>query len=257
VVGSGQSGAQIAEDLHLAGRQVHLCVGDAPRVARRHRGKDVVEWLHLMGYYDLPVHEHPLREGVRDKTNHYVTGRDGGRDIDLRQRAREGMQLYGRLLDVAGGTLVVDDDLAHCLDQADQVSESIKTSIDTFIAKRAIDAPPAEPYQPVWVPAQERPTLDYRAAGITSIVWCIGFRADYSWIDLPVFNGRGQPAHVRGVAAVPGLYFLGLPWLYTWGSGRFSGVARDAKHIADQVEARLDDAPSERRVTVNEAAIGT
>ena len=78
VVGSGQSGCQIAEDLHLAGRKVFLCVGDAPRVARRYRGKDVVEWLHLMGYYDLPVHEHPLREGVRDKTNHYVTGRDGG-----------------------------------------------------------------------------------------------------------------------------------------------------------------------------------
>jgi putative flavoprotein involved in K+ transport len=68
VVGGGQSGCQIAEDLHLAGRKVHLCVGDAPRVARRYRGKDVVEWLHLMGYYDLPVHEHPLREGVRDKT---------------------------------------------------------------------------------------------------------------------------------------------------------------------------------------------
>ena len=100
VVGSGQSGCQIAEDLHLAGRKVHLCVGDAPRVARRYRGKDVVEWLDLMGYYDLPVHEHPLREGVRDKTNHYVTGRDGGRDIDLRQRALEGMELYGRLLDV-------------------------------------------------------------------------------------------------------------------------------------------------------------
>jgi putative flavoprotein involved in K+ transport len=257
VVGSGQSGAQIAEDLHLAGRQVHLCVGDAPRVARRHRGKDVVEWLHLMGYYDLPVHEHPLREGVRDKTNHYVTGRDGGRDIDLRQRAREGMQLYGRLLDVAGDTLVVDDDLALCLDQADQVSESIKTSIDTFIAKQAIDAPPAEPYQPAWAPAQERPQLNYRTAGITSIVWCIGFRADYSWIDLPVFNGRGQPAHVRGVTAVPGLYFLGLPWLYTWGSGRFSGVARDAKHVADQIEARLDDVPTDRHVAVNAAALGT
>src|SRR6266436_2189352 len=98
VVGSGQSGCQIAEDLHLAGRKVHLCVGDAPRVARRYRGKDVVEWLHLMGYYDLPVHEHPLREGVRDKTNHYVTGRDGGRDIDLRRHALDGMELYGRLL---------------------------------------------------------------------------------------------------------------------------------------------------------------
>jgi putative flavoprotein involved in K+ transport len=256
VVGSGQSGAQIAEDLHLAGRQVHLCVGDAPRVARRHRGKDVVEWLHLMGYYDLPVHEHPLREGVRDKTNHYVTGRDGGRDIDLRQRACEGMELYGRLRDVVGDTLLFDTDLGRCLDQADQMSESIKASIDTFITKKAIDAPPAEPYNPSWAPRAERPELDCRAAGITSIVWCIGFRTDYGWIDLPVFNGRGQPAHVRGVSAVPGVYFLGLPWLYTWGSGRFSGVARDAEYLAEHIEARLTDAPAEKHAALNEAAIG-
>jgi putative flavoprotein involved in K+ transport len=257
VVGSGQSGCQIAEDLHLAGRKVHLCVGDAPRVSRRYRGKDVVEWLHLMGYYDLPVHEHPLREGVRDKTNHSVTGRDGGRDIDLRQRALEGMELYGRLLDVKGDRLLLDDDLALCLDQADQVSESIKTSIDGFIAKKAIAAPSEPRYRPVWVPPRERPELDYRAAGITSIIWCIGFRADYGWIDLPVFNGRGQPSHVRGVAPVAGVYFLGLPWLYTWGSGRFSGVARDAEHVAEQIKMRIGLAPTDGQAAVNEAAIGS
>jgi len=257
VVGSGQSGCQIAEDLHLAGRKVHLCVGDAPRVARRYRGKDVVEWLHLMGYYELPVHEHPLREGVRDKTNHYVTGRDGGRDIDLRQRALEGMELYGRLLDVDGDRLMLDDDLALCLDQADQVSESIKTSIDGFIGKKGLVAPEEPRYRPAWTPPFERPELDYRAAGIHSVVWCIGFRTDYSWIDLPVFNGRGQPVHVRGVAPVAGVYFLGLPWLYTWGSGRFSGVARDAEHLAEHIKARLDSAPAERRAAVNEAAIGS
>jgi putative flavoprotein involved in K+ transport len=258
VVGSGQSGCQIAEDLHLAGRKVHLCVGDAPRVARRYRGKDVVEWLHLMGYYDLPVHEHPLREGVRDKTNHYVTGRDGGRDIDLRQHALAGMELYGRLLDVTGDRLKLAEDLAHCLDQADQVSESIKTSIDGFIAKNAIAAPQEARYCPVWVPPCERPELDYRAAGITSIVWCIGFRTDYSWIDLPLFNGRGQPSHVRGVTPVSGVYFLGLPWLYTWGSGRFSGVARDAENLAEHIMARRNLSGADRQqATLNEAAIGS
>jgi putative flavoprotein involved in K+ transport len=258
VVGSGQSGCQIAEDLHLAGRKVHLCVGEAPRVARRYRGKDVVEWLHLMGYYDLPVHEHPLREGVRDKTNHYVTGRDGGRDIDLRQRALEGMELYGRLLDVAGEHMIVADDLKLCLDQADQVSESIKTSIDGFIAKGAVAAPEEDRYRPVWTPSRERTQLDFRAAGITSVVWCIGFRADYSWVDLPVFNGRGQPRHARGMTPVPGAYFLGLPWLYTWGSGRFSGVARDAEYVLEQIKARRGPAATASySAIVNDAAIGT
>ena len=257
VVGSGQSGCQIAEDLHLAGRKVHLCVGDAPRVARRNRGKDVVEWLHLLGDYDLPVHEHPLRAGVRDKTNHYVTGRDGGRDIDLRQRALEGMELYGRLLDVKGDNLVLDDDLALCLDQADQVSDSIKTSIDGFISKKGSAAPGEPRYRPVWSPPRERGKLDYRAAGITSIVWCIGFRTDYSWIDLPVFNGRGAPSHVRGVTPVPGVYFLGLPWLYTWGSGRFSGVARDAEYLAEHIKVRVGSARAEDQAALNEAAIGS
>jgi len=258
VVGSGQSGCQIAEDLHLAGRKVHLCVGDAPRVARRYRGKDVVEWLHLMGYYDLPVHEHPLREGVRDKTNHYVTGRDGGRDIDLRQHARDGMELYGRLLDVAGDRLRVADDLALCLDQADHVSESIKNSIDGYIAKNAIEAPQEARYRAVWLPPRERPELDYRAAGITSIVWCIGFRTDYSWIDLPLFNGRGQPSQIRGVTSIPGVYFLGLPWLYTWGSGRFSGIARDAEFVAEHIKTRRNLSGADKRQAIlNEAAIGS
>jgi putative flavoprotein involved in K+ transport len=262
VVGSGQSGCQIAEDLHIAGRKVHLCVGDAPRVARRYRGKDVVEWLHLMGYYDLPVHEHPLREGVRDKTNHYVTGRDGGRDIDLRRRALEGMELYGRLLDVRGGRIKLEEDLGRCLDQADQVSESIKASIDGFIAKRTVAAPQEARYAPPWTPPVERADLDYRAAGITSIVWSIGFRTDYGWLDLPVFNGRGQPSHIRGVTPLPGVYFLGLPWLYTWGSGRFSGVSRDAEYLAGHIEARVDATREQRldavsKAALNEAAIGS
>ncbi len=93
VVGSGQSGCQIAEDLFLAGRTVHLAVGSAPRVARRYRGRDVVEWLDLMGYYDRPITEFDDPDAVRARANHYVTGRDGGRDIDLRAFARDGMRV--------------------------------------------------------------------------------------------------------------------------------------------------------------------
>ena len=96
-----------------------------------------------------------MREGVRDKTNHYVTGRDGGRDIDLRQRALEGMELYGRLLDVTGERLVCATDLANCLDQADEVSESIKTSVDGFIAKKAVAAPAEDRYRPAWTPLRD------------------------------------------------------------------------------------------------------
>jgi putative flavoprotein involved in K+ transport len=236
VVGSGQSGAQIAEDLHLAGRRVHLATGSAPRVARRYRGRDVVAWLDDLGYYDMPVTEHPLSGGVRRKPNHYVTGRDGGRDIDLRRFAVEGMRLYGRLADVAGRRLEFAGDLAENLDRADEVCESIKDTVDEHIAAHGIDAP-AEPRPvPVWRPGPGHPSsVDLDEAGITAVVWATGFDSDWSWVHLPVFDGSGYPSHDRGITSERGLYVLGLPWLHTWGSGRLSGVGRDAGHLADVV----------------------
>jgi putative flavoprotein involved in K+ transport len=238
VVGSGQSGCQIAEDLQLAGRKVHLAVGNAPRCARRYRGRDVVEWLDAMGYYDVPIEQHPNREQVRDKTNHYVTGRDGGRDIDLRRFAAEGMHLYGALTDHAGGRLTFAPDLESSLDHADEVSESIKDTIDGWIAEQGVDAPVEERYTPVWRPEREVTELALDGSGITSVVWCIGFRQNFSWIDLGVFTGRGSPVHSRGTTAVPGLFFLGLPWQWTWGSGRFSGVGADAAFLAERIRSQ-------------------
>lgn len=258
VVGSGQSGAQIAEDLHLAGRRVHLCVGGAPRTARFYRGRDVVAWLHDMGYYDMPVHEHPLQERVRAKANHYVTGRDGGRDIDLRRFALEGMRLYGRLTGAQGARLSFAQDLRRNLDRADAAAESIKDTIDEHIASQGIDAPAERRYTPVWEPSQEPLELDLEVAGVTTVIWAIGYRSDYRWIELPVFDGRGYPGHERGVTSVAGLYFLGLPWLYTWGSGRFSGVARDAAHIAERIHAHHRTAPSRGAArALNELALGS
>jgi len=257
VVGSGQSGCQIAEDLHLAGRRVHLCLGGAPRTARFYRGKDVVDWLHAMGYYDMPVHEHPLKERVRAKANHYVTGRDGGRDIDLRKFALEGMQLYGRLIDVRGTELKFAADLKHNLDQADAVAESIKTTIDKFIEAKRIAAPMEARYQPVWEPHEEPTSLDLEGTGIASVIWSIGYRSDYRWIEVPVFDGTGYPRHERGVTTAAGLYFLGLPWLYTWGSGRFSGVGADANYLAERIEARLGDARMPSASALNELALGS
>jgi putative flavoprotein involved in K+ transport len=239
VVGAGQSGAQIAEDLHLAGRRVYLAVGGAPRCARFYRGRDVVAWLADMGYYEMPVERHPLREGVRDNTNHYVTGRDGGRDIDLRKFAREGMELYGALRDFRDGRLLFDENLVVSLNEADRIYNGINASIDKYIADTGISAPAAAVYEPVWTPGPERGSLDLSSSGVSAVLWCIGFRPNFGWLDASVFNGAGQPKHARGVTDCEGVYFLGLPWLHTWGSGRFSSVGRDANHIAGIIETRL------------------
>jgi len=235
VVGSGQSGAQIAEDLHVDGREVHLAVGSAPRMARFYRGRDVVAWMNEVGHYDVAIDEHELGLEARKEANHYVTGRDGGHDIDLRRFATEGMRLHGRLTDGRDGLLRFADDLAENLDNADRVVDRAKDAIDEYIEREGVDAPQEKRYEPVWHPqGGESDPLDLDAAGVRSVIWATGFRSDWSWIKTPAFDGTGYPSHHRGVTSVPGLFVLGLPWLYTWGSGRFAGIARDAEHVAEQ-----------------------
>ncbi|MFU0412546.1 MSMEG_0569 family flavin-dependent oxidoreductase, partial [Acinetobacter baumannii] len=233
VVGSGQSGAQIAEDIHLAGKKVYLSTGDAPRCARFYRGKDVVTWLFEMGYYETTVKDHRYSEEVRNSTNHYVTGRDGGRDIDLRKFALEGMRLLGRFEDFQNGQLVFRPDLNQNLDMADATYNRINASIDDYIAKNNVTTDePASIYQPLWIPEQEITHIDLAAENITSIIWCIGFRPDYSWIDLDIFQSNGYPMHDRGITVDSDVCFIGLPWLNTWGSGRFMDVAKDAEYLS-------------------------
>ena len=258
VVGSGQSGSQIAEDLHFAGRTVHLAVGSAPRSPRRYRGKDVVEWLEQMRYYDLPIHEHPEEDRIRARANHYLSGRDGGREIDLRRLALEGVLLHGRLLDVTGSQVCFGSDLERNLDGADAVAQSIRDTIDDYIARTRIDAPTEPPYVAPWRPVSSERCIDLAEQGITSVIWCNGYRTDFSWIQVPVFDGRGYPGHDRGITPADGLYFLGLPWLHTWGSGRLSGVARDALHVVQHIEKRCRaPGPSQPAGPLNALALGS
>ncbi|MDV3503458.1 MSMEG_0569 family flavin-dependent oxidoreductase [Marinobacter sp. M-5] len=237
VVGSAQSGSQIAEDLHLAGRQVHLCVGKAPRVHRRYRGKDVVKWLDDMNYYATTIEEHPDGANAPHATNHYVTGRDGGRDINLRIFAEQGMKLYGRLKQASRDSLSFHDDLAANLDHADEVAARIAASIETYIQQQGIDAPADDNLNSDYLPP-EVTQLDLKDVNITSVVWATGFHLNYDWIQLPVLNDEGFPLQKRGISPEPGLYFLGLNWMHTWGSGRFYHVGQDAEFLARAIRKR-------------------
>ncbi|TAU03717.1 MSMEG_0569 family flavin-dependent oxidoreductase [Rhizobium ruizarguesonis] len=250
VVGSGQSGCQIAEDLHLAGRKVHLVTGNAPRCARFYRGRDVVDWLSDIGQYDITVEQDGMTKKKHD-TNHYLTGRDGGRDIDLRKFALEGMALYGRMSGIAAGRMLFEPNLKANLDGADRVYNGINALIDRHIAEKGIDAPAGSPYLPVWEPEAEIAELDLKAEGITSVIWATGFSPDWSFVGLPIFDGNAYPVHRRGVTAVDGVYVLGLPWLWTWGSGRFLSVGRDAEHVVRHLAARRSVQTSSLKQSVN------
>ena len=250
VVGSGQSGCQIAEDLHLSGRKVHMVTGNAPRCARFYRGRDVVDWLADIGQYDITV-EHDGMTKKKHDTNHYLTGRDGGRDIDLRKFALEGMKLYGRMSGVSGGRMLFEANLTSNLDGADRVYNGINALIDRYIADQGIDADQPSVYSPVWRPETEPAELDLAAEGVSAVIWATGFKPDWSYVSLPIFDGTGYPVQRRGVTSVGGVYVLGLPWLWTWGSGRFLSVGKDAEHVIGDLAARTaNQTPSMRAIAV-------
>ncbi|GAA2595054.1 MSMEG_0569 family flavin-dependent oxidoreductase [Winogradskya consettensis] len=234
VVGTGQSGCQIAEDLHLAGRRVHLATGSAPRAARRYRGRDTLAWLDEMGHYAKGIDEFGDADEVRLRANHYMTGRDGGRDIDLRLFAKQGMRLYGRLRAIDDSTISFGDELSSNLDHADAVAEGIKDAIDRYIDATGIEAPAEARYDPPWQP-DETEMSELKSDNLAAVIWATGYHRDHHWLGVPIFDGRGYPTHERGVTSCPGLYFLGLPWQYTWGSGRFAGISRDAHYLTTKI----------------------
>ncbi|MDO6724604.1 MSMEG_0569 family flavin-dependent oxidoreductase [Celeribacter halophilus] len=240
VVGTGQSGVQLMEDFVRAGRDVHLAVGPAPRSPRKYRGRDATDWLNDAGHYGITIAEHPDPLKAMRQTNHYMSGRDGGKEIDLRRfHVDHGVELYGSLADMNGSKVNFMPDLATNLDDADRSYMGIRNQIDAYIAREGIDAPEEPPFEKVWEPTTERTEIDLSKEGITSVLWAIGFRPNYSWIEADVFDARGKPVFDRGVTAQKGLSFIGLGWLNTWGSGRFLGIEEDSRYLAEKIATQL------------------
>lgn len=238
VVGSGQSGCQIAEDLYEHGRTVYLSVGSAPRAPRRYRGKDLFWWMDRAGPWDRPVDQLPSPR-MKFAAAPQFTGTKGGHSLNLHQFARDGVILLGHLQDIRDGKLVLAPDLHESLAKADRAEVEQLKMIDGYITRTGIDAPVEE--IPVLRDGYSSPLvteLDLNAADIGTIIWTLGFKFDYSLVKLPVIDDDGFPVTQRGVTNFPGVYFIGMPWLYTFKSGLLLGVGRDAAHVASQIATR-------------------
>ena len=235
VVGSGQSGCQVVEDLLGAGREVHLSVGNAGRIPRRYRGRDIIHWAVDAGFFEIPVDEHPKGRAIRFSPHEHLSGRDGGRTIDLRRMALDGVKLHGRLLDADSHQVRFSNDLADKLDAIDEECRETLELIDNYIAKSGVAAPECDLQTFDWQPTTETAALDLHEAGVNSVIYGTGFHYDFGWIDLPIFDERGYPRYERGVTELPGFYFVGLHWQHTLGSGLFYQVGRDAKFVADHL----------------------
>jgi putative flavoprotein involved in K+ transport len=235
VVGSGQSGVQIADELYHAGRKVYLSTGTTGRAPRRYRGKDAVEWMILTGYMSRTAEMLPSPQ-ARFAGAPQLTGKDGGRSLNLHQFSRDGVTLLGHLRGFSENQLLVAPDLKENLAKCDQAEINLLKMIDGYITKQGLQVPEEsvailrDGYN-----APELEALDLQAAGISTIIWAMGYRFDYSLVKLPVLDADGFPITRRCATHFPGLYFLGLPWLTSMKSGFLLGVGEDAALIAEQI----------------------
>jgi putative flavoprotein involved in K+ transport len=243
LVGSGQSGVQLAEELSAAGRSVTIAVGHCGRVPRRYRGHDVFWWMHQLGTRGrevgatLPTVESLPSPAARFACNPQLSGHGGGHDTNLRRMAAEGVRLVGRLEAIEGTIARFRPDLNENLTFADRFfDERLRPTCDTFAARVEGDFPEDEPDQFSFeVPEVEE--LDLAGEGIGTVLWTSGFRPAFEWIELPVLDEFGLPRQIAGLTDVPGLAIIGTPWLVDMGSANLVGLVRDAEALATRLTA--------------------
>src|SRR6516164_1394484 len=238
VVGTGQSGAQIAEELYQSRRKVYLSVGSAGRVPRRYRGKDINDWFTRIGLFDTKVEE---LKAPRDKFAFHpqISDKNGGHSLNLHQFARDGVVLLGHVRDAREGKLILAPDLHETLEKVDQFEINALQKINDYIDRAALKAPMESiPELHDGYSTKLLTELDLKACGIATVIWATGYTFDYSLVKLPVVDADGYPIQKRGVTRFDGLYFLGMPWLYNRKSGILFGVGEDAAYLAEHIAAR-------------------
>ena len=231
VVGAGASGSQIAEELVRAGRRVYISVGPHDRPPRRYRGQDFCWWLGKLGKWDAKAPD-PGTEHITIA----VSGAYGGQTMDFRRLAAQGITLLGRAGAYADGTLSFAPDLKTNIENGDRNYLSVLQEADAYAKAQGLDLP-EEREAHVLGPLPDcvtNPTLslNLKEAGISAIIWATGFKPDFGWIEIDLFRDDGRPRHKDGVSEVPGLYFVGLPWLSCRGSAFIWGAWKDAERLA-------------------------
>lgn len=237
IIGSAQSGCQIAEELYQNGRKVFLSTGTAIRVPRRYRGKDIIEWLDLVGVLSLTPDQLPPGMSKFHGIPH-LSGTNGGHTINLHKFVQDGVILLGHIRGIWGSNVSIAPDLHDNLLMIDQGELQIVNMIDDFIKANNIDVPDEE--LPQLKDGYDHPIiecLDLKDEGINTIIWAMGYTFDYGFVKVPVRDKDGFPVQNSGVTNYKGLYFVGLPWMPSERSGFLAGVGDAAGKIADRIVA--------------------
>lgn len=231
IVGSGQSGMQIGEELYQSGRVVYIAAGFTPRVPRRYRGRDIIAWLDEIGFMSMPVEKLPSPK-ARLIGNPQVSGKDGGHSLSLHQFARDGVKLLGHVEGVEDGKVKFKSDLKETLARMDKSEKDIIAMVDKYIEANGIDAQKETlPELQDGYSAEALTELDLNAANVNTIIWAMGYTADYSLVKLPITDEDGFPVTQRGVTQYPGLYFVGMNWLSRRNSVTLYGMNADVESV--------------------------
>ena len=233
VVGSGQSGCQIAEELHEAGREVFVACGRASWLPRRLGDRDLVWWFDATGFLDDPVSSLPSAE-ARLTGNVQATGHGGGHDLHYRTLRNVGVSLLGHFVGAEGRKARFAPDLAKSVAWADDRYSEFADRIRRLVIERGLPAPEIPEPEPFDFAAPEELDL----SGFGAVVFAGGFRPDYaSWVRVPgAFDELGFPVHEEGESTVaPGLYFIGVHWLRKRKSSALIGVGEDAAIVAQKI----------------------
>ena len=236
VVGSGQSGCQIAEELHQAGREVFLACGRAPWFPRRLGDRDLAWWANETGFLDAPLSSLPS-PAARLAANVQATGVGGGHDLHYRTLRKMGVSLLGHFLGADGRRARFAPDLGESVAWGDERNAQLMDLVQKLVAERGLPRPEIPEPEPFNGEAPEELNL----SGFGAVVFAGGFRPDYeSWVRFPgAFDELGFPVHEEGASTVVrGLYFVGVHFLRKRRSSLLSGVGEDAAIVARQIAAR-------------------
>jgi putative flavoprotein involved in K+ transport len=234
VVGSGQSGCQIAAELNRAGRDVYLSLGRCPSLPFLYRGRRIYEWAVEIGMMDETADMLPS-PAARFACNPTVASEEIPHLLGPERLAREGVTLVGRVESVDGTSAAIRPDANERLADARQFGETFKQRLDDYVLAHAVEVveDTREGNEPLEV--SEVRELDLDATGVRTILWANGFRPDFRWIELPVCGADGWPLQTRGVSEVDGLYFVGVHWLHKRKSALLLGVGEDAEHVVSTI----------------------
>lgn len=242
IVGAAATGVQLARELQASGRQVTLATGGHIRLPRTYRSYDIEWWLHAIGLADERFDAVDDLERARRLPSPQLIG--GPRPVDLNALQDAGVEIVGRLSAIRNGEALFSGGLRHLCASADLKMNRLLDTIDAWVTDWELDGQlaPADRPEPTRLPDAPCLQRSLTNGGIRTILWATGFRPDFSWLDMPVFDRRGRLRHHGGIVDAPGLYVLGLPILRRRQSHQISGVGYDARELSDHLRAYLEGA---------------